>query len=177
MSSFLSPLSLLDLSLKIVVIFCVSFIFSCFFSLGMKRLLIFFSNIQTGSKKAKDQRIKTIGMVIRSTGYFLIGITTVVMILKEFSLDTSPILASVGIIGLAGSLGAQTLIKDVIAGLFILIENQYGVGDEIQLDEKQGIVQKLTLRRAILQDTNGTIHHVPHGGVRIVSVLKSQEKG
>lgn len=176
MSSLFSPLPLLDLSLKIIVIFFVSFIFSWVFSFGMKRLLAFLLSIQTGSKKAKDQRIKTIGTVMRSTGYFLIGITTVIMILKELSLDTSPILASAGIIGLAGSLGAQTLIKDVIAGLFVFIENQYGVGDEVALDEKRGIVQKLTLRRTILEDTDGMIHHIPHGNVKIVSVLKSQER-
>ena len=174
MTSFFSPLSLLQLSLKIIIIFSVSLAFSWSFSLGMKRLLALVSDIQTGSKKTKDQRIKTIGIVMRSAGYFLIGVITIVMVLREFSIDTSPILASAGIIGLAGSLGAQTLIRDGIAGLFVLIENQYGVGDEVQLDEKQGIVQKLTLRRAILKDASGTIHHISHGNVKVVSVLAPQ---
>lgn len=173
----MSSLLFLSISLKIIAILCISFVFSLFFSLAMKRLLAFLLTVQTGSKKVKDQRIKTIGTVMRSSGYFLIGVTMVIMILKELSIDTSPILASAGIVGLAGSLGAQTLIKDVIAGLFILTENQYGVGDEVQLDEKRGIVQKLTLRRTILEDTDGTLHHIPHGGVRIVSVLALMKEG
>lgn len=176
MPSFLSPTLLIVYSLKILAILFMSLVFSWIFSIGMRRLLAFLLSIQTGSKKAKDQRIRTIGIVIRSAGYFLIGSITIIMILKELSIDTSPILASAGIIGLAASLGAQTLIKDGIAGLFILMENQYGAGDEVQLDEKRGIVQKLTLRRTILEDSDGTLHHIPHGNVKIASVLTAKEK-
>jgi len=168
-------LLLATIALKIVAILLVSLFFSWLFSLAMKRLACLLI-LQVESKKAKDQRIRTIGIVMRSTGYFFIGMMTIVMILKELNIDTSPILASAGIVGLAASFGAQTLIKDVISGLFVLIENQYGVGDDIQLDEKCGIVKKLTLRRTILQDTDGTLHHIPHGSVKIVSVLKSNHE-
>jgi small conductance mechanosensitive channel len=172
----MSSLLLIRVSLKILAVLFVAFLLSCFFSFGIKRLLAFLLTLQTGSKKMKDQRIKTIGTVMRSAGYFLIGVTTVVMVLKELSIDTSPILASAGIVGLAASLGAQALIKDIIAGLFVLVENQYGVGDEVQLDEKHGIVQKLTLRRTILRDNDGAIHHIPHGSVKIASVLNSNDQ-
>jgi small conductance mechanosensitive channel len=83
--------------------------------------------------------------------------------------DITPLLASVGVVGLALSLGAQTLIKDFIAGMLILIENQYAVGDLIAVGAVSGVVERLTLRTTHVRDVHGKLHIVPNGEVRVVS--------
>ena len=120
-----------------------------------------------------DRRITTISNVFLRTGSVLIVLVSGVMILKEFSIDPTPIIASAGVVGLAVSFGAQTLIKDVFAGLFILMEDQYSEGDRVKLDELPGTVQRLTLRKTVLLDSSGNRHHIPHGSVKIVTVLSN----
>ena len=90
------------------------------------------------------------------------------MLLESF-VDIRPLLASVGVVGLAFSLGAQTLIKDLIGGALVLIENQYGIGDVIQVQGVSGAVERLTLRTTWVRDVGGELHIVPNGEVRIVS--------
>jgi small conductance mechanosensitive channel len=93
------------------------------------------------------------------------------MLLSTAGVDITPLLASVGVAGLALSLGAQTLIKDVIGGLFILVENQYAVGDVIKVSGISGTVERITLRSTHLRDLKGRLHIVPNGEVRIVANL------
>ncbi|MBI4268207.1 mechanosensitive ion channel family protein [Candidatus Uhrbacteria bacterium] len=126
--------------------------------------------------KARDKRIKTIGRVIGSTGYFVIVLVAGVMILQQLRIDASPILASAGIAGLAVSFGAQSLLKDVFSGLCILMEDQYGVGDSVMLDDVSGTVEELSLRKTVLLDAEGNRAHVPHGQVRIVRVESRNPK-
>lgn len=91
------------------------------------------------------------------------------MVLSEFGVDITPLLASAGIAGLALSLGAQTLIKDFIGGFLILLENQYVIGDTIHLDTLTGQVERITLRATYVRDVNGLQYIVPNGEVRIVA--------
>ena len=135
----------------------------------------FLSSIIKGGTPQKDRRVKTIKNVILNSGYVAIGGMALIMLLREFSVDPSPILASAGIAGLAVSLGAQTLIKDILAGSIVLAENQYSEGDFVKLDEITGTVECLTLRKSVIRDTQGSLHHVAHGSVKIVSVLTSPE--
>lgn len=120
--------------------------------------------------KERDRRVRTIGRVLHSTGYALITLVALVMILRELHIDPSPIIASAGIAGLAVSFGAQSLIKDVFAGICILMEDQFCVGDEVKLDDVSGTVKELTLRKSVIVDAEGNHTHVPHGQVRIVRV-------
>lgn len=117
----------------------------------------------------RDRRTKTIFRVIHSTGVVIIVSTALMMILTELGIAITPVLASVGFVGLAFGLGAQTLVKDMIAGLFILIENQYTVGDVVQIGGITGDVEKMTLRATELRDVTGTVHVIPNGEIRIVA--------
>jgi hypothetical protein len=96
---------------------------------------------------------------------------SVLMILSDFGVDLTPLIASVGIAGLALSLGAQTLIKDFIAGFLILFENHYVIGDTIQLENLTGKVERITLRATYVRDIKGFQYTIPNGEVRIVANL------
>ncbi|WP_420630945.1 mechanosensitive ion channel family protein [Candidatus Leptofilum sp.] len=116
-----------------------------------------------------DRRTKTIFRVIHSTGVVIIIGTAIMMILTELGVAITPVLASVGFVGLAFGLGAQTLVKDMIAGLFILIEDQYTVGDVVAIGGITGTVEHMTLRATEMRDLYGTVHIIPNGEIRIVA--------
>jgi len=126
-------------------------------------------NIDDAEGSELDKRTDTIFRVVRSTGLVLILGTCLLMILTELGIPVTPVLASVGVIGLAFGLGAQTLVKDVINGLLILLENQYTVGDVVTLGGVTGTVEEMTLRATIVRDLYGAVHIVPNGEIRIVS--------
>lgn len=116
-----------------------------------------------------DRRTKTIFRVVHSTGVVIIISTAIMMMLTELGVAITPVLASVGFVGLALGLGAQTLVKDMIAGLFILIEDQYTVGDVVEIGGITGTVEHMTLRATELRDLYGTVHIIPNGEIRIVA--------
>jgi small conductance mechanosensitive channel len=98
----------------------------------------------------------------------IVVVIALLTILGNF-MDVAPLLASVGVVGLALGLGAQTLVKDFIGGAFILIENQYSVGDVVKLGDISGSVEKITLRTTHVRSINGNLNIVPNGEVRVVS--------
>src|SRR5205807_2766232 len=118
----------------------------------------------------RTQQVRTITGVIRSVGVFLIVFFAGMSVLNDaFSINIAPLLASAGIAGLAIGFGAQTLVKDVINGFFILVENQFEVGDTIKAAGVQGTVEEITMRRTTLRDGDGTLHIVPNSVIQIVS--------
>ena len=116
-----------------------------------------------------DRRAATIGRVISNTGLVVIIGSASLMTLREMGIEVTPLIASVGVVGLALGLGAQTLVKDVISGLFILMENQYAIGDVISINGTSGTVEQMTLRATYLRDLEGTTHTVPNGDIRTIS--------
>ncbi len=92
-------------------------------------------------------------------------------VLPLLGINMGPLLASAGIAGLAVGFGAQTLVRDFINGFFILVENQYDIGDTIKIAAVQGAVEQMTLRRTVLRDDNGSVHTVPNGQITIVTNL------
>ncbi len=116
-----------------------------------------------------DKRTETIVRVIRTTGIVIILGTALLITLEELGVPILPVLASVGFVGLAFGLGAQTLVKDMINGFFILLEDQYMIGDAVEIGGVAGSVESITLRKTILRDLYGTIHHIPNGEIRVVS--------
>lgn len=114
-------------------------------------------------------RLKTLVQLGRSVIFVLILITTVMMILHVLDVNIAPLLAGVGVAGLALSLSAQTLLKDFINGILILIEDQFSIGDVIQVGEVAGGVERMTLRATYLRDIEGKLHLVPNGDIRLVS--------
>ncbi len=123
------------------------------------------------SKEAEKKREDTLIQIVSGTLNILILLIAGLMILKEVGMDIGPVLAAAGIVGLAFGFGGQYLIRDGIAGLFIILENQYRVGDVICLDGTCGTVENISLRMASIRDTDGTLHHLPHGTIKKVSNL------
>jgi small conductance mechanosensitive channel len=123
------------------------------------------------SKQAEEKRENTLIRVFNSTTNVLIWIVAVMMSLSEFGIDIGPLLAAAGVAGLALGFGGQYLIRDVISGLFIILENQYRVGDVVCFENTCGLVEDISLRMTTLRDLDGTVHHVPHGEIKKTSNL------
>lgn len=115
------------------------------------------------------QRARTLTRVIHSTALVAMATVAGLMILRELGLDIAPLIAGAGVVGVAVGLGAQTLIRDVIGGFFILLEDQFDVGDSIRVGNIAGGVEKMTLRATFLRDLEGTLHIIPNSEMRIVS--------
>ncbi len=115
------------------------------------------------------QRADTLARALVSTGVVVIIIIALFTILAEVGVNITPALAGMGIAGIAIGFGAQSLVRDIISGLFILLENQYSVGDWVQVAGVSGLVEEVNLRRTILRDLDGAVHSVPNGEIRIAS--------
>ena len=114
------------------------------------------------------QRAKTLGMLFKSIASAAVGTVTLMMLLGEFDINLGPLLAGAGILGLGIGFGSQSLVRDLLSGIFMLIENQYGVGDYIDVGEANGTVESLGLRTTRLRDKYGTLWHIPNGEIRRV---------
>jgi small conductance mechanosensitive channel len=114
-------------------------------------------------------RLKTFLFAGRSLASVLVAMIAGLTALRVLDIDIGPVLAGAGLVGLALSLGAQTLIRDYIGGLLILLENQFRVGDVIQVGDKTGSVERITVRATYLRDIEGRLHLIPHGEMRILS--------
>ena len=121
-----------------------------------------------GTFSAGERRGATIASLLRSLGAVLVFLLAALLTLNLF-ISIGPILAGAGVLGLAISFGAQSLVKDVIAGFFVLLENQFAVGDIIQAGAKSGTVEKMTLRIVQLRDLEGVLHTIPNGDIGVVS--------
>lgn len=116
-------------------------------------------------------RLTTLVQVGRGAAYAVVLVVAGLMVLQVLSVNIAPLLAGAGVIGLAFSLGAQTLIKDYIGGILILIENQFAIGDVVKVGDVTGSVERITLRATHLRDYDGTLYVVPNGDIRVVSNL------
>jgi len=123
----------------------------------------------------QKERAKTTSTVLKSLLNGTIWLIAIFMILAEFGLNLGPLIASAGVIGVALGLGAQTLVRDILSGVFMLIEDQYGVGDEVNVLEVQGIVETVGLRITTVRDSKGTIWYLRNGEILKVG-NKSQPK-
>ena len=120
---------------------------------------------------AEEKRENTLIQVLSGAAYIIIWLIALMMILSEMGIAIGPLIAAAGIAGLAFGFGGQYLIRDLISGMFIILENQYRTGDVVCFDKTCGLVEHLTLRMTTLRDLSGTVHHVPHGEVHTVSNL------
>jgi moderate conductance mechanosensitive channel len=120
------------------------------------------------SEKMREDTLIRIFNGAIGTVILLLGL---LMILNETGVEIGPLLAGAGIVGLAVGFGGQYLIRDIISGMFIILENQYRIGDVVNLNSTGGLVEDISLRKTTLRDLNGTVHHVPHGEIKIVSNL------
>jgi small-conductance mechanosensitive channel len=127
---------------------------------------------ETGYKESKEgieKRTKTLLSIFKGMARVLIIIVVIIMILDEVGVAIAPVLAGFGIAGVALGFGAQYLIRDLIAGIFIILENQYRVGDVVRVADIGGLVEYVTLRKTVLRDLDGVVHHVPNGEIKTAS--------
>lgn len=123
-------------------------------------------------EEAEDEikkRTDTLSRVLVNTAQAVGLIAAIFMILSELKINIAPILAGVGVAGIAIGFGAQSLVKDLVAGLFIILEGQYHVGDVVRIADVEGLVEDINLRRTVLRNFDGTVHTVPNGEIRVTS--------
>ncbi|MBL7053096.1 MAG: mechanosensitive ion channel family protein [Candidatus Portnoybacteria bacterium] len=121
------------------------------------------------SPEAEKKREDTLISVFEGTFRAIIWIVAALMIIAELGVNIGPLLAGAGVIGLAIGFGAQYIIRDFFTGLFIILENQYRVGDVVCIKDICGEVENINLRMTILRDVDGAVHHIPNGEIKIAT--------
>ncbi len=119
--------------------------------------------------EAEKKREDTLISVFSGTFRVIIWLAVILMVLSELGINIGPLLAGAGVIGLAIGFGAQYIIRDFFTGLFIILENQFRVGDVLCLGDICGTVENINLRMTVLRDVDGTVHHIPNGEIKIAS--------
>lgn len=117
------------------------------------------------------QRAATVARVVYVTGWITSWLVAALTILPLLGVEMGPLLTAAGVGGIAIAFGAQRLVRDVLNGMFILIEDQYAIGDVVQIAGKTGTVEDISLRRTVLRDLDGVVHYIPHGEVTTVANL------
>lgn len=131
-----------------------------------KRKLVESGDLQ---KRAKAQRLETIARTFSTFIVITIAVIAIVMVLAVWGVPIAPIVASLSVVGIGIGFGAQDFVKDVIAGLFVLLEDQYSVGDVVELAGVTGTVTEVRLRTTVLRSLDGSVHHIPNGAVRVAT--------
>ena len=120
------------------------------------------------------KRAHTLGNILRHALLIVLCFIAVMMILGELGIQLGPLLATAGIGALAIGFGAQSLVKDLISGFFIILENQYRIGDVIEVVGVSGLVESVSLRKTVLRGIDGRVHTVPNGEIKVVSNLSKE---
>jgi small-conductance mechanosensitive channel len=121
------------------------------------------------TRAERIKRAETLRGLIKAGVRIGTWLLAIVMIVSELGINTAPLLASAGILGVAFGFGAQSLVKDFVNGIFIITENQYRVGDIVNIGEVSGIVEALTIRSTVLRDIEGNLHYVPNGTITVTT--------
>lgn len=151
--------------LKIVLVLIFAFAAVRVVAVGVKR---FEHDVNFGTGLdaiERSKRARTLGSVLSNMTTFVVIVVAALMILREFGVDISPALTGAGIIGVALGFGAQTLVRDLIGGFFLILDNRVRVGDVVAINNIGGLVEDINLRTIILRDEEGTVHVVPNGAI------------
>jgi small-conductance mechanosensitive channel len=157
-------------SLRVVAILILAFILARILK-SLTNKLIALAKSPSRSAQIREQQTRTMAGLVYSTGIFLILVVAVLMVMREFGFDISPVAAAAAVGSVALGFGAQSLIKDLINGFFIVFEDQYVVGDLIQVNSEIGRVEYLTLRRTVLRNPAGAMVTIPNSLVGQVANL------
>lgn len=149
----------------IILLYVVLSLIKILYSLSNKTIQVLFEE-----NPERIKRIQTINKIITTTLKITLISIIIIIILGEIGLNITPILAGAGIIGLAISFGGQSLVKDIINGFFIVTENQFGIGDIVEINTLSGTVENMTLRITTLRDLSGRVHIIPNGTITNVTV-------
>lgn len=172
MSSLLAHLPDFSVSnlIHLIVIFLVALLLNRLLRL-VTNLLIKVAATETRAAKAREQQTKTVADVLYSAGSRVVWAVAIITAAHEFGFDTTPIAALAGLASLAFGFGAQNLVRDIISGFYIILEDQYVVGDTIQVGDSVGRVEHFTLRRTVVRDPRGALVTLSNGDIRTVANL------
>ncbi|MCK5577636.1 MAG: mechanosensitive ion channel family protein [Dehalococcoidales bacterium] len=163
---------LLEHGVPILVILVASFIAFWVIKTALRRVVAQYVRVRGKGRHAKlwfENRTKTLSAIISSTLGVLLFVVALFMILSEVGVDIGPLLAGAGVLGIAVGFGAQSLIKDLLGGLFILLEDQFNKGDVVKIAGIAGLVEEVNLRRTVLRDLDGIVHVIPNGVISTAS--------
>lgn len=168
-NQFLSSIGswVVDTGLKIFLVLILSLIVIKVIGVFSKRLTALLTRRQTDEEYRK--RADTLASVIRHLLTVVVSIVSVMTILGQLGVEIAPILAAAGIVGIAIGFGAQSLVRDVINGFFILLEDQIRVGDVVEINGRGGLVERVNLKMTTLRDLSGNVHFIPNGTVDVVT--------
>ena len=157
--------------LRVLIIAIVALLLIWMLRLMSRRIATMAAGSAGHNGSGREQQIHTLVAVLDGAFTTAIVIIALFQILEQLGIAIGPLLAGAGVAGLAIGFGAQTLVKDLITGFFILLDDQYRVGDSIKAASVQGKVERLTLRRTVLRDADGTLHFIPNSAIQVVSNL------
>ncbi|MBF0501785.1 MAG: mechanosensitive ion channel family protein [Candidatus Riflebacteria bacterium] len=131
-------------------------------------IITYVRNEDRSSQSENEKRASTLVQILNTTIRVVTSCIAGIMILREMGMDITPLLTGAGIVGVAVGFGSQSLVKDFFAGFFILVENQFRVGDVIEIGHKSGVVEKINLKTTVLRGTDGSVHIIPNGEINSV---------
>jgi moderate conductance mechanosensitive channel len=158
---------LLGSGIRIGLILLGGFAIHSILRVGIRRFQSRLEISDPGGEASK--RAATLGSILRTVSAIIILLVALLMVLTEMGVNPAPLIAAAGIGGLAIGFGAQNLVRDVISGFFIIVENQIRMGDVVNINGKGGVVERITLRMVRLRDLHGVVHYIPHGQITMVS--------
>lgn len=164
---------MLSVGLRIVLTIAVAFVVYKIIcrALGRleKRLIARDADLPDGSPSEDDKRVHTLVRLSRQVTWIVLWVLTILMVLTELGIDMRPILAGAGIVGLAVGFGAQYLVRDIISGFFMILENQVRVGDWVVINGTSGVVEQINMRTVVLRDLSDVVHVFPNGTITTLS--------
>jgi small conductance mechanosensitive channel len=179
LSPFLAhkSMAILEASLRILLIALVAYVATRALRFGLGKLeqvLLTWREREDKERIANEKRVKTLTGMLRTICLTLIWVIGIVMSLDQIGLDITPILAGAGIVGLAVGFGAQNLVRDIINGFFMILENQIRVGDVAVVNGTGGLVEAISFRTITLRDLSGTVHIFPNGTVTTLANMTKE---
>jgi len=135
---------------------------------SIKKLKLASEKLGPRARPQHQARLKTLRSLIKNTARFVVNFTVFLLILTELGVNIAPLITGASIVGLAVGFGAKSLIADLIAGFFIILENQFNVGDRVKIGTSEGRVIRLSLRTTTLKDDQGRYHIIPNSAIKAV---------
>ncbi len=163
----------LSSGLRIVMILALTTVVMKAVAMALQRVEEEMALVRDRDSQERAKRVRTLSTLVANVVGVLASMTALLMILRELNIDIMPLLTGAGIVGLAVGFGAQTLVKDVISGFFIILENQVRVGDVVVINGTGGVVESIQIRTMTLRDIHGTVHVFPNGSI---ATLANQSK-
>jgi len=160
----------------LVVAWVITRIVKIFFYRLLKKVIRKGLSFDGDRSKGDAERARTVSRVVVSISKAVIWALAMLTVLPEFGVNTAPLLASLGVIGLALGLGARSLIQDYLSGLFILLEDQYRVGEDVNVSGAEGVVADFNLRRTVVRSKDKVLHYIPNSQIKKASNFSRKKK-